>query len=166
MGALFDLVCELEQNEGPSDAWIAEHAPDGRLDALWVGDEALWMARLAARVSARREQVRAAIELARRVARHLPRDRRAHRAIERAEAWHEDDLVELGPMANDVWAVEVGGPLPDQLRAQLLSPHVFLDGRRLGGRPGHRVRDDSGVRCARARGVRASRCDDLSLGPV
>jgi hypothetical protein len=109
MSALFDLVSDLELDGAPSDAWVAEHAPDGRLDALWRGGEALWMGKLASRASTRGEQVRAAIEIARRVSRHLPDDHRAHRAIERAEAWLEDESVDLGSIADDVWAVEVGG---------------------------------------------------------
>lgn len=109
MGALFELVSDLEVRGAPSERWIAKHAPDGRLDALWAGDEALWMAKLAARACARREQVRAAIDIARRVERHLPDDRRARRAIERAEAWLEDESVDIASIADDVWAVEVGG---------------------------------------------------------
>lgn len=103
MSALFDLVSDLELDGAPSDAWVAEHAPDGRLDVLWRGGEALWMGKLASRASTRGEQVRAAIEIARRAARHLPDDRRAHRAIERAEAWLEDESVDLGSIADDVW---------------------------------------------------------------
>lgn len=105
--ALDELLVHVHGDGEVPEAWVAAHAPDGSLEALWTRCEHVGLLmNVAALALDHPTLVRAACACARLVVKHLPveRQQEADAALDAAERWArgEVDLDELAAAAEAV----------------------------------------------------------------